>query len=255
LRRVANARFFAAIAINFQGIILHMEIPPYETLATLAEHVDDYAVVEHIQALGTPAEVAEAYDQLLRDAYWKHKDLPLAVTLATSGIHYCFAHAKLAGDDATRASFKSQAKTMAFNLASFTWPGWDEPGISITSADRARGLEAAKLNLRLAVELQKPFDKVCAGAWLLGAHLLAAGELDEALFHFRYAVPEAEDANYALYEGYVLLAQILLKEATAHAAWNALLASLHARTDDTAKFARDQLMVAHRVFVRPHPAV
>jgi hypothetical protein len=229
-----------------------METPPYQTLLTLLEHVDAFAVIEHLQALGTPVEVAAAYDALVRDAYWQQKDLAMVGLLATAGIYYCFAHAKLAADEDMRAGFKSTAKTLAYNLASFTWPGWDEPGVTIDPADMARGLDAARLNVRLSMELGKSFDKVRSAAWLLGAHLLAAGRLEEAAFQFRYAVPGPNEKDHALFKGYALLADLLMEGPAGPASmvWAEYLAALDAVPDEQAKFAREQLATAHRVFSR-----
>jgi hypothetical protein len=227
-----------------------MDLPPYETLVTLLEHVDAFAVVEHLQALGTPSEVSNAYDQLLRDAYWEHKDLRMVMLLGTAGMYYNIAHAKLAADDETRMAFKSAAKRLAYNMGSFSWTGWNEPGITITPAEKARGLEAAKLNLRLAIELQKPFDKVRAGAWLLGAQLLSAGEIEEALFQFRFAVPESTDKEYGLFYGYVLLAEVIMETADADRRWEEHLAGLRAAATEDAKFAEGQLLTAYGVFVK-----
>jgi hypothetical protein len=228
-----------------------MEIPPYETLVTLAREVDPFAMAEHLQALGSPREVAEAYDQLLRDAYWSHKDIAMVVALATAGIYYCFAHARLAADDAARRDFKSTAKVLAYNLGSFTWPGWDEPGVTICAMDQRRGLEGARLNLRLAVELQKPFEKICGGAWLLGAHLLAVGELEEALFYFHYSVPETDHAEYGLYQGYVLLGEMVAGREGAYERLETHLDELTRMGGEAAIFARDQLRTARRVFGKP----
>lgn len=229
-------------------MIRRMQIPPYETLATLASHVDPLAVVEHLQAMGSPADVASAYDTLLRDAYWKHKDLPLVLLLATAGMHFCLTHAKLQSDDALRTAFKSNAKALAYNLASFTWPGWAEPGITITPEQQARGMEAARINLRFALELNKPFDKVRAAAWLLGAHLLAVNQTEDALFQFQFAVPEKDAPDYELFHGYTLLAEVLMKDAEAETEWHQLLADLLAKNDEQSTFAREQLLTARRVF-------
>jgi hypothetical protein len=225
-----------------------MDLPPYETLVTLLEHVDAFAVAEHLQALGTPGEVSNAYDQLLRNAYWEHKDLRMVMLLGTAGIYYNFAHAKLAADDEARMAFKSGAKRLAYNMGSFSWVGWDEPGITITPADKLRGLEAARLNLRLAIELQKPFDKVRAGAWLVGAQLLAAGQFAEALFQFRFALPEKSDKDYPLFCGYVLLAELLTGTDGAERQWEEHLAMLREVGTEEGDYAETQLLTVHRVF-------
>jgi len=225
-----------------------MEIPPYETLVTLLEHVDAFAVVEHLQALGDGEEVSAAYDQLLRDAYWEHKDLRMVMLLGTAGIYFNFVQAKVTTDDAARMKFKSAAKRLAYNIGSFSWPGWAEQGITITESDRVRGLEAARLNMRLALELQVPFDKIEAAAWLMGAQLLAAGQVEEALFQFRYAVPEEEHKDYGLFLGYVLLAEKLLGVTGAKEKYELHLGKLREGGTEEGKFAEGQLETARAVF-------
>jgi hypothetical protein len=225
-----------------------MEIPPYETLVTLLEHIDAFAVVEHLQALGNGEEVSAAYDQLLRDAYWEHKDLRMVMLLGTAGIYFNIGQAKIAADDAARMKFKSAAKRLAYNVGSFSWPGWAEQGITISETDKVRGLEAARLNMRLALELQVPFDKIEAAAWLLGAQLLAAGQAEEALFQFRYAVPEEEHKDYGLFQGYVLLAERLLGVDGAREKYDGHVAKLRLSETEEGKFAEGQLETARKVF-------
>jgi hypothetical protein len=85
---------------------------------------------------------------------------------------------------------------------------------------------------------------------MLGAHLLAAGRHDEALFHFRYALPEKGHEDFPLFHGYVLLTQIVLKIPAADGGWNVLMQSLEGRTDDTSVFARNQLTTVRKVFAQ-----
>src|SRR4051812_47986567 len=105
----------------------------YETFTSLARERDFFTAIEHLQSAGTPVEIAKAYHTLMLDAYWKHKDLPCVVRLAPMGIGFCFTHAHR--DPALQTELLGVAKGMAYDLGSFTWPGWDEPGISPTAAD------------------------------------------------------------------------------------------------------------------------
>ncbi len=239
--------------------------PMYDQFLTIAHNHDLFTALDHLHSSGTPTQVATLYDQLLRDAYWKHKNLPLATTLATAGIHFCLTHAHhahLTPDPSLATSLKSSAKALAYNLASFTWPGWDEPGISPTPADIALGHEAAKLNLRLALELQKPPDKIRNAHWLLGAHLLAAptpDHLQHALIQFQRALPPdpsnptaPPDPDHPLYQGYILLTQLLLQHPTAEQQWTTHLDTLQSTPNEANQFALTQLTTARRIF-QPAP--
>ena len=81
---------------------------------------------------------------------------------------------------------------------------------------------------------------------------LAAGRLEEAAFQFRYAVPGPNEKDHALFKGYALLADLLMEGPAGPASmvWAEYLAALDAVPDEQAKFAREQLATAHRVFSR-----
>ena len=98
----------------------------------------------------------------------------------------------LDAQDAEKAKeLRSAAKRLAYDLGSFTWPGWDEPGIELSAAYLAFGREAAQLNLRLAHELDKGALPISRANWLLGAHCLAAREFQEAARYFAEAHADA----------------------------------------------------------------
>ena len=84
---------------------------------------------------------------------------------------------------------------MTYNLASFTWTGWDEPGIDVAPSDQAAGLAAARSNLDMAVELGKGDLAISRGWWMLGAHLLTAGDHAEACEAFSAAAEYADQAG------------------------------------------------------------
>jgi hypothetical protein len=150
---------------------------------------DFFAVIDRINRTGAPDTVAKAYHNHLRDLYWKTHDLPGVVAIGRAGILYCLAHA-----------LRPQAKAMAYDVGSFTWPGWEEPGINPTTDDLAFGRQCAGLNLSLAIELNKPVEKVASAHWLAGAHALTAGEWSSAASAFDAAIALLEtDSPFAIY--------------------------------------------------------
>ncbi len=70
---------------------------------------------------------------------------------------------------------RSGAKGCADDFASYAWSGWDEPGITITQADRAAGFDAARVNLRLAIELERGDLPTSRAHWMVGAYYLETG--------------------------------------------------------------------------------
>jgi hypothetical protein len=126
-------------------------------IQTLLQTGDSFRAIEQIQHEGTPSEIAARYQSLILDLYWKAHNLPAVVTIGRAGILHCL-NQSLATDVSPESKDKLRwiAKAIAFNVGSFTWPGWEEPGIHPTAADLATGRDCAKLNLRLAVELKKP---------------------------------------------------------------------------------------------------
>jgi hypothetical protein len=119
----------------------------------------------------------------------------------------------MASDPELAVEIKSVAKGLAYNLASFTWPGWDEPGMVISQSDVAIGLDAAKTNLRLANELAKGDLPLSRAYWMLGGHYLASGNWSQAEACFNKAKDYAETANEEserlLARGFSLLAVLL----------------------------------------------
>lgn len=196
----------------------------------------------------------DAYAQVVLDLYWKHKDLRWSRLFADSGIRFAMIWAFAAGkDEKAAARFRSAAKAMAYNIASFSWPGWDEPGITITPDDVAAGVGEARLNLELARELEKGDIALSRAHWLVGAMQLAQGEREEALASFREAQRHADasaqsSADAALCRAYVALAERLIDPADAAraAAFEAARAEL-ASAEHGAELVA-QIDMAWRVF-------
>lgn len=153
-----------------------------------------FGAIAELAVVDDPAESAAAHRAAMKAAYWEHRDLTLAVAVAYAGTSRLAAMAAHLDGDAAYAA-RSEAKAMMYDLASFSWPGWDEPGIEISSTDAAAGRAAARSNLVLALELEKPDLAVSRAHWMLGAHLLTAGEHAAATEEFAAAVTNATSAG------------------------------------------------------------
>ena len=106
-----------------------------------------------------------------------------------------------------------------------TWPGWDEPGINPRPEEVALGLDAARLNVRLALELDKGDLALSRAYWMLAAHLLTATAVAGAESNFRRAAMYGQRAGSAadmlLGEGFANLANLVLSPASS--TWRAAL--------------------------------
>lgn len=181
----------------------------------ILEKKGTFETIEFLAAQADPLIATSAFLEVVRHLYWKRKDIQRTVVMAQAGIQFGLTAAiALRDEEAGRAGeIRSAAKALAYDLGSFTWPGWDEPGIEIDAASLAFGREAARLNLRLAQELKKGPLPLSRAFWLVGAHDLARGEWESAIHHFAEAKRGAETAGAAvevrLAEGYEYLAAAL----------------------------------------------
>lgn len=211
---------------------------------------DSYAVAEFLEQEGAPRAIARRYFGVMNALYWKKHDLPALMAVARPGIHYCLSRAKDA-PEAEAAELRGIAKSMAYDLASFTWPGWNDPGVSPKKADEAIGLDAARLNLRLAVELKRGAEPMFNAHWVLGAQQLAAGQFPEAIRSFEQSVEIARTAKNRGQElmatGYALVAkQLLAPDAEMEKALTANAMALVKEKDG--QFFQDQIATARQVF-------
>jgi hypothetical protein len=213
----------------------------------LVDAGDEAAATRLIEQSGEPRHVALLFDALVRELYWKAKHVSALTVVAEAGIRYCLAHRDAAETSDERAFFGDQAKTLAANLGSFLWPGWDEEGIELSRTDFETGRRAAALNLQLAIELGRPAERVQQARWLVGAHCLAARDAAGALEAFAQAGP----GDQPLIAGYVLLARMMRGEDGSAGEFDGLLATLGAAEDEVSAFVRAQLEIARRVLIRP----
>ncbi len=217
---------------------------------------DTFKAIEFLEQSGNPAEVADRYSQLLRMLYFKKKDVPLMVRFGRAGIDYALAQARIVetSDSNAARQLEGVAKTIAYNLGVNTWPGWNDEGIVIDKGSKRAGLDAARLNMRLAIELKR-HDEVLANAhWLLGAQLLAADKPEAAAKSFKTAAETFRVANKSesalMADGYCGIARRLV-EPTQDSGIEEMRAAIDALVElgsEDAKFFADQLKTAAKVF-------
>jgi hypothetical protein len=228
----------------------------------LLRTADSFAAIEHIQRGSTPPQIAERYDSLVRDLYWKAHNLSAVITIGRAGILYCLSQLLVAETPSeTAGNMANTAKLLAYNVASFIWPGWDEPGINPTPDEIAFGHDCARLNLRLAIQLNRPPQGLSKAHWLLGAYALCLRHHAQAALEFQRAqdvIPITDPAYQQmepLNRGYLAIAHLAATPAdpAAQSSFQTITAHLAAQTDEDSKSYLSQLTTAHRLFVPTPP--
>ena len=182
-----------------------------ETAIAVGRTDGAFAAVAQLAQIADLAVAANAYSETMRSAYWEDKDVSMVTAIAYAGASRLLAAAETAESDVAY-EIRTTAKGLMYDLASFTWTGWDEPGVEVGATDAAAGLAAARSNLAMAIELDKDDLRVSRGYWMLGGHLLTAGNHQEAISAFGMAAEHAQSAGaqaeVALAEAFSALAQL-----------------------------------------------
>lgn len=216
---------------------------------------DSFAAVQYVQQQGAPEDVCALFHKAALARYNDHKDVAGMIALLRAGIQYGLAEAErcIDADREQSAELKGAAKAMAYDLGSNTWPGWQDDGVSLTASDRRIGSDAARLNLRLAIELQRDHLPLCNAHWLLGAHQLADDDAPAAAGSFATAAQHAVTAGRPEFEsmchGYSALARYPAGgpgHALEHFARS--VSELRGMQADDATFFADQLESVRRFF-------
>lgn len=188
--------------------------PASEIASAAAKLLAEGDTFQAIEFLAT-RELALAIDAcavLQRDLYWKKKDVRRSTAIGRAGIQLALVGSRSL-EPAAAQKMRASAKAVAYNIGSFNWPGWDEPGITLDSGDVAAGFDAAQLNLRLAIELEKGDLALSRAKWLVGAFELARHDNIRAAERFSegagFAKKAGERRDELLNVGYALLAAIL----------------------------------------------
>jgi len=151
------------------------------------------AVIEFLKEQDDILLAADTFNAVMRHAYWEMHDLDNTVILAKEGIAYASSKAKEVEDKGQAAELNNMVKAMTYNLASFTWPGWDEDWIEDISPEYLKlGLDAAHTNLHLAIELDRGDLAISRAYWMLAAQQIASKKYQEARENFSKSIEFAE---------------------------------------------------------------
>jgi len=186
-----------------------------ESALELYKTRDSFAAIISLCKLHDPRMTMNVLADMMRHQYWQEKDLVGALAFARAGIQYGLQTALEydLSEPELAYELRSAAKGFAYNFASFAWQGWDEPGASITAADHAAGFDAARVNLRLALELERGDLPTSRAYWMVAAYHLADGEFELAIDNFKQGISYAKRADAGVDEllnhGYILVARML----------------------------------------------
>lgn len=207
---------------------------------------------DHISAFSSmeaaaPQEAAEAYHAVAKELYWKDRDLPNAKATLLRGIAFA-----LSPEHQDLTELRSIGKAMCYDLASFCWPGWDEPDIEIGRDELTLGQAAAARNLELAQELGRGDGPLANAYFLIGAYDLAWSRLpeaEEAFEKYRHHAALADDDTGVLAaEGYSALTRHLAGQSGAEEEFDAIRDRLFEDDLEHGAFFGDQLDTARKVF-------
>jgi hypothetical protein len=168
---------------------------------------------------------ASGFREAGRDLYWTHRAVPEYVRLQQEQIRRIEAEPE---PDLVRLA------GALYDLAAFTWPGW---GLDVQPADVRLGAEAAERCLLLRTSADGEFT-ISEGMahWVLGAHALAAGQLNIARTEL------AQSGDDKLSRGY--LGVVDLVERGDRSQLDVVLGELAAVEDEDSRFYREQLLTA-----------
>jgi hypothetical protein len=208
---------------------------------------------------GTPEEIAQRYVELAQHLYNDKKDIAGMLVASRAGIDFCLRRAKelSATDEKLATTLRGKGKAIAYNLGANCWPGWKDPGVTLGPVERAIGLDAARLNLRLGIELQRPAEPLGHAHWLLGAQWLAASKPEQAAAEFRLSAGKFKEANKPTEQQMAVVYEQLAnrladtKNAAQQKSLQAALAELEALNNDDARFFAAQARTAEEVFLAP----
>lgn len=223
-----------------------------ETINAKIANENIYSAIDYINSVGNDTEVAKTYSMAVKKLYWADKGAKNLVLVGNAGINYLLTKASESKDTNKATELKSWAKTIAYDLSANTWPGWGDEGVIISKAEMYAGLHAAKLNLTLATELNKPKDKVSIAHWLLGAHYLADKNYAESANSFSVAINISSELNdhtsMQLNSGYLAITKILSGDNEGKTALTKAINELEAIGSKDSEFYIQQLNTALKIF-------
>lgn len=192
-----------------------------------------------------------AATQTLRggETIFKGKQLGTYLLLARSVFESAIEGAARSKSAEDRNAYLFVAKMTAFNIASFTWPGWNEG--EIEENDREVGYQFSRLHMKISEQLDLPPDKRANACWIGAAHEMAAKNYAVARSLFSRAKvlgEESDNEETALMnQGWLLVIDILQGDIEARSE----LKELHGRLTklgEDGKFYAGQYDDALKVF-------
>lgn len=253
---VFSAFFFIASGINTAQEQNDEKKQLYASVKQLMAEGDRDRAIEFINSFGEPLKVSEIYNNIVMDFYWKDKSLPDVISFAQAGIQFCQTKADEYKDENSELfqGLQKNAKKLAYNLASFCWPGWNEKDVIISAGDIAIGLDAARLNVRLGKEIQAKELPLSADYWMLGAQLLASQEYEEAIRIFNQskelARTEGDNLSELLAGGYIGIAMIVSGDKEGWKVLDQTTKALAETGSEDAQFFIEQFNTALDVFIK-----
>ena len=184
--------------------------------------------------------------RVLRDERKEH----LFVPVAKLQLFYITEHADRveATDPVQTAELRRFARGVAFNIASFTWPGWGDSPEPISEKQQQLGLQAALRGLELASQAEDVTSNIL---WITGAHQLNAKQYDAAIESFEQAKTLARNDFFrSMHAAWQMLTRVLAANGTEGLAdFERAVSDLRAADFEDATFFADQLTTAKGVYL------
>ena len=143
-------------------------------------------------------------------------------------------------------SLRKSARGVAFNIASFTWPGWGDTG-PITPEAQEMGYSAARVGLRLAQDAKDVTPNIL---WINGAHAIAAKEHEIALATFEQSYDLADsEIDKLMHKAWIEFSRYCaLRDNESKLRYEAALSELSENEHEYAEFFASQLTTAQEIF-------
>ena len=143
---------------------------------------------------------------------------------------------------------KKFARGIAFNIASFTWPGWDDTP-NITPEMEQLGADAAAYGLQIAEEIDDVTPNIL---WINGVHAMYARKFDRAKQYFERAKTLSRgDFEEDKHNAWILCTEFLEDpNDETNADFVKALDALSNHTPGQPNFVRGQIEKAVKVFQR-----
>jgi len=138
-----------------------------------------------LRARPVSADDLKAANELASAAYWQERDIELCFGILRSAIVAARETLESGADE--KSDVVQQYKGLLYNMASYGWIGWDEPGITISQDLRQLAIAAGREHFALAERMNLPPICRSRAHWLLGAALMQASEFREAHARFQQA--------------------------------------------------------------------